>query len=53
MIWNLSANDANKATLVAAGAHMRIIRAMDRSKVTRDCRTCPNDCGVSKQEQLV
>ncbi len=30
MIWNLSANDANKATLVAAGAHMRIIRAMDR-----------------------
>ena len=29
-LTSLAANDANKVTLVAAGAHVRIIRAMDR-----------------------
>ena len=29
-LGNLAMNDANKVTLVAAGAHVRIIRAMDR-----------------------
>ncbi len=28
-LWNLAINDANKATLVEAKAHLRIIRAMD------------------------
>jgi hypothetical protein len=29
-LWNLAVNDANKVTLMAAEAHVRIIRAMDR-----------------------
>jgi hypothetical protein len=28
--WNLAFNNANKVTLMAAGVHVRIIRAMDR-----------------------
>ncbi len=31
-LWNLAANNANKETLMAAGAHVRILRAMDRSQ---------------------
>jgi hypothetical protein len=43
-IWDLAVNDANQMMLVAAGVHVRIIRAMDRHQ--DDVRVQKAACGV-------
>ena len=43
-LWSLALNDANQVTLMAAEAHVRIIRAMDRHQ--DDARVQENACGA-------